>query len=85
MAEKYYTYVIYSEPQDKIYIGFSSNVNHRLESHNSKINNGWTKNYQPWKLVHFEEFSSKSEAMIREKELKSFKGREYIRKQILNT
>jgi putative endonuclease len=83
MQNKFYTYVLYSSFYDKIYIGFSSNVNKRLDSHNSDINRGWTKKYKPWKLVHCEEFSTKREAMSREKELKSYQGREYIRNEIL--
>ena len=83
MVDKYYTYVIYSEMFDKIYIGYSADVNRRVENHNSQINKGWTRSFRPWKLVHFEEFNTKSEAMNREKELKSYKGREFIRNHIL--
>jgi putative endonuclease len=83
MQDKYYTYVLYSETYDKIYIGYTSDINKRLESHNSTINKGWTRKYQPWKLVYFEECDTKIEAMTREKALKSFKGREFIRNQIL--
>jgi putative endonuclease len=44
---------------------------------------GWTRNFRPWSIIHEEYFSSKREAQIREKELKSYKGREFIRKTIL--
>ena len=83
MANRYYTYVIYSKTYNKIYIGYTSDLNNRIEGHNSQNNKGWTRSFQPWEIVHFEEFITKSEAMIREKELKSYKGREFIRNQIL--
>ena len=77
------TYVLYSEKFDKIYIGYTSDLKNRLLSHNQLAKKGWTIKYRPWKLVNTEEFETKSEALKREKELKSYQGRQYIRKQIL--
>ncbi|HEX38292.1 MAG TPA: GIY-YIG nuclease family protein, partial [Candidatus Cloacimonetes bacterium] len=47
---KYYTYVLYSKQFDKIYIGYTSNLNQRLYFHNQGIT-GWTAKYIPWELV----------------------------------
>jgi len=44
---------------------------------------GWTIKFRPWKIVHKEIFETKKEAMMREKALKSFRGREWIRKEII--
>ncbi|WP_167604609.1 GIY-YIG nuclease family protein [Maribellus sediminis] len=74
----YYTYVLYSEDYNKIYVGYSANPNQRLEIHNSKENTGWTRSFQPWKIIHLEEFTTKSEALKREKQLKSSRGRAFI-------
>jgi len=38
----------------------------------------YTKRYIPWKIIYTENFISRSEALIREKQLKSQKGREFI-------
>ena len=76
------TYVLYSELHDKIYIGFTSNVQQRILAHNDDKNSGWSRSFRPWKLIYFEEFESKSEAMAREKQLKSAKGRAFIRERI---
>ncbi|HEY5823050.1 MAG TPA: GIY-YIG nuclease family protein [Cyclobacteriaceae bacterium] len=38
--------------------------------------------YRPWRLFYSETFETKSEAMQREKQLKSFKGREFLRSQL---
>ncbi len=78
------TYVLFSEKFNEIYIGFTSNLNARFESHNSQKNTGYTKRFQPWELLYFEEFDIKKDAMNREKELKSAKGREFIRLKLLN-
>ncbi|MCC6865164.1 MAG: GIY-YIG nuclease family protein [Ignavibacteria bacterium] len=79
----YYTYVIYSEKFDKIYIGMTSNLEQRLISHNVLSKKGWTIRFRPWILIHKEVFKTKMEALSREKELKSLRGREYIRKHVL--
>jgi putative endonuclease len=76
-------YVLYSEKFDKIYIGYTSDLKKRLLSHNQLATMGWTIRYRPWKLVHKEEFGIKSEAIKREKELKSYQGRKFIREQII--
>jgi putative endonuclease len=77
--EMYYTYVLYSPGSNKIYVGQTSDLNHRMETHNSIENKGWTNRYSPWELLYREEFHTRSEAMIREKQLKSAKGRMFIR------
>lgn len=80
----FYTYVLHSTYTNKIYVGFTSNLEGRLLSHNVLATKGWTINFRPWILIHVEEFITKGEAIKREKELKSAKGREFIRKNILN-
>jgi len=79
------TYVLYSEKHDKIYIGYTSNLHQRLISHNELANKGWTIKFRPWKLMYKEEYETKSEAMKREKQLKSYKGRTFIRNLIDKT
>jgi len=78
----FYVYVIINE-KDKIYIGYTSNLKKRLLRHNGLLNSkkkSFTyKNKGPWKLVHFETFNTRSEATKREKELKSSRGRNFIR------
>jgi putative endonuclease len=78
----YKVYVLYSPSFDKIYIGYTSNLEERLKSHNELGHTGWTKKYRPWILFRFEEFNCKEAAIKREKELKSGQGREFIRAAI---
>jgi putative endonuclease len=71
-------YVLYSEKHNKIYIGYTSNIEQRLLSHNELGTKGYTLRYRPWKLIYTESFLLKLDAMKREKQLKSAKGREFI-------
>jgi len=79
----YTVYVLQSVSFDKIYVGFSSDIEKRLFAHNHPSNKGWTKSFKPWRLIYSEIFETKAEAMLREKQLKSSKGRGFIRKNIL--
>ena len=71
-------YVLYSKSYDKIYIGFTSNLEQRLLSHNELAKKGWTIKFRPWQLIHTEVFQLKSDAMNREKQLKTATGRNFI-------
>jgi putative endonuclease len=79
----YSVYVLFSENYGKTYTGFTSDLLNRMKSHNHYGTDGFTKNYRPWKLIHIEIFEGKLEAMKREKELKSGKGRLFIKTEIL--
>ena len=77
----YYTYVLYSSHFDRIYIGQTNNLDFRVDKHNFGLIKS-TKRYVPWKLIYYETYGTRSEAMKREKYLKSHIGRDYIRKNI---
>ena len=79
----FFVYVLHSPTSNKIYIGFTSDLENRLLSHNKLATKGWTVKYRPWDLIHTESFSTKSEALQREKQLKSGKGREWIHQNIV--
>lgn len=76
-------YILYSENNNRLYIGYSSNSLERYHSHNGLSKKGFTTRYRPRKMIHIEFYSSKSEAIKREKALKSGQGRIWIRNQIL--
>lgn len=77
----FYVYVLRSIDFERNYIGFTKDINIRLKQHNSGKTKS-TKPYKPWKLLFFETYSSKIEAIKREKFLKTGKGREYIKKYL---
>ena len=75
-------YALYSKTYDKIYIGMTSNLEERFKSHNELGKKGWTKNFRPWIIIYTEEYADKTQALIREKQLKGAAGRLFIRSLI---
>jgi len=73
----YFTYVLYSQRKDRYYVGYTSDLSSRLEKHNTG-NSRSTKSGIPWKIKYYEEYSSKLDAMAREREIKKKKSRKYI-------
>ena len=71
-------YVLHAPAHDKIYIGYTADLESRLLSHNELGTKGYTLRYRPWVLVHKEEFASKAGAMKREKALKTGSGRAFV-------
>lgn len=73
----YYTYVLRSLIEGKLYIGWTNDVEKRLEKHN-KGSVKATKSRHPLELIYFEGCISKEKAIEREKQLKTGFGRKYI-------
>ena len=67
----YYVYILKSKIRKLLYIGFTNNLNKRLEEHNQG-NFFTTKKYRPWELCYFEGYKNEQEARDREKKLKQF-------------
>jgi len=78
----YKVYILYSKKFHKIYIGYTSDLADRILSHNEKATKGYTLKYRPWEIAFFEEFETKSDAMKREKELKTSRGRAFVWEKI---
>ncbi len=80
----FFVYVLYSINYNKTYVGCTSDLESRLIAHNHHANKGWTKSFMPWKCIYFEEFDTKTDALKREKELKTGKGRAFIKSLIIS-
>ena len=79
----YYTYVLRSQKDRKLYIGWTDNLIKRIEKHNKGFVAA-TKNRLPLALVYYEACRSKSSAILREKTLKTGFGRKYLENRINN-
>ncbi|MFH1170092.1 MAG: GIY-YIG nuclease family protein [Candidatus Vogelbacteria bacterium] len=76
----YFVYYLKSDKNNDLYIGSTEDVNKRLGQHNKgRVKS--TKSYRPWKLLGYEEYSTRSEAMVREKFLKSHQQKEISKKK----
>ncbi len=82
--DEFVVYILYSQKFNKNYTGFTSNLIERFKSHNLLETKGYTLKFRPWEVIYVEFFYSKSDAMKREKYLKSGVGREFIQDLILN-
>jgi putative endonuclease len=82
--EAYTTYCLWSQKHNKIYIGYTSDLIQRFYSHNRLSTKGFTAKYRPWIVAYSEVFCSIKEATIREKQLKSSRGRSFLRQYIID-
>ncbi len=77
----YTVYAIYNG--QKIYIGHTSNLEKRIERHNGSLPNKkssfTSKNKGCWVVIYKEALETRKEAMRREKQLKSYQGRLFIK------
>ncbi|MBZ0181496.1 MAG: GIY-YIG nuclease family protein [Melioribacteraceae bacterium] len=70
-------YALKSISHKFIYVGMTTNLDERLHKHNSGFNKS-TKPYKPFRLIYTEEFESSIKARIREKQLKTGKGKKFL-------
>lgn len=80
----YYTYILQSQQKDILYKGSTANLEVRIQQHNDGLVS-FTKKYRPWKLIYHETFTTRAEAMAREKFFKSGKGRDWLKENIKTT
>ena len=66
-----------------LYKGHTDNLARRIKDHNSGKTRS-IKTFLPYKLVYYEVFSTRQEAINREKYFKSAAGRRFIKKKIQN-
>jgi putative endonuclease len=79
----YDVYAIYNLDHNKIYVGQTKDLKTRLILHNNHSFKGYTSRFDgEWKLIYKEMVSTRQEALEREKQLKSYRGREFIRLNI---
>jgi putative endonuclease len=81
---EFVVYVLYSKKFEAIYIGYTSSLIQRFYSHNNFSKKGHTVKYRPWIVVYVEFYQTKKEALKREKQMKSYRGRLWIREFIKN-
>jgi putative endonuclease len=72
-------------PSGRFYVGHTDDLSARLENHNrdGPTIGKFTRKNGPWKLVWSEPHSIRSSAMLREREIKSWKSARTIRERLL--
>ena len=77
----YYTYVLKSVRDNKLYIGWSDNLKTRLAKHNDGQVPATTSR-RPLELIYYEACLSKNKAIAREKYLKTGYGRNFLKNRL---
>ena len=78
----FFVYILKSLKDNRLYIGQTNNLEDRIKRHN-KGEVAATKNRRPLELIYSEIYNSRSEAMKRERYLKSLKSSKYILENIV--
>ena len=73
----FFVYVLRSQMTGRFYTGQTSSIPERLQKHEQGLSPS-TKGRGPWELVHQEQFETRAQAMRRERELKTGKGRDEL-------
>jgi putative endonuclease len=77
----YYVYVLKSQKDNKFYTGYTKNLKLRFKEHQKGIVNS-TKNRNPLKLIYFEACLNQKDATHREKYLKTYYGKMFIKNRL---
>ncbi len=77
----YYTYVMRSLIDKRLYTGATGNLRRRFQEHNDGENFS-TKNRRPFELIYYEACLSEADAYAREKYLKSGIGKRYVKNRL---
>jgi putative endonuclease len=77
-------YAIYNKKHNKFYIGQTRDIDRRVRFHNDQIfRSSYTSRFDgDWQIIYQEELPDRSSAIRREKQLKSYRGREFIKMHI---
>jgi putative endonuclease len=79
----FFVYVLRSEKDKKLYIGYSSNLRERIKTHmQGRVAS--TKNRSPLMLIYYEAYSDVQDAKSREIFLKSGSGHKFLKNQLKN-
>ncbi|MBU1177993.1 GIY-YIG nuclease family protein [Patescibacteria group bacterium] len=80
----YYVYVLKCDKDDRLYVGYSGNLEKRIKEHgDGKVKS--TKHRGKLELIYYEAFTSQKDATKKEKYYKSCAGRKYIGRHLKNT
>ena len=81
--EKFFVYILQSMKDFSFYIGQCDDLDRRMSKHFDGLSK-YTASKRPVRLKYFETYSSRTEALKRENEIKKMKSRNYIVNLISN-
>jgi putative endonuclease len=77
----YYVYVIQSRKDNRLYTGFTRDLQNRVQEHNTgRVPS--TKERGPFELIYYEACLNEQDGLAREKYLKSGMGKRYLKNRL---
>ena len=81
----WYCYILESLKDQTLYKGYTDNLKRRInDEHNKKRGGAFTSKHGPYKLIFYEAFIEKADAIKAEKFFKSGYGREVLKDKLEN-
>jgi len=77
----FFVYVLYSKKDNNLYTGCTNDLERRIKEHQSGHQIS-TKSRGPFELVYYEYCKEKDDAFARERQLKSGKGKKYLKSRL---
>ncbi len=77
----YFVYILKSDKDHKFYTGYTKNLTGRFEQHKKGLVDS-TKNRRPLKLIYFEGCLNQQDATHREKYLKTYFGKMFLKNRL---
>jgi putative endonuclease len=77
----FYTYVLQGAKDMKFYVGFTKNLKLRIEQHNKGLVES-TQDRRPLNLIYYEACLNETDAVKRERYLKTYLGKMFLRKRL---
>ncbi len=77
----YYTYVLQSVKDTNCYTGFTKDLKLRFEQHNKGLVES-SKDRRPFNLIYYEACLNRNDAIKREKYLKSYHGKMFLKRRL---
>lgn len=77
----FYTYILQSNKNSQLYVGYTSDLKRKIREHNQGLNFS-TKKYMPWEIIYYEACIEESDAKRREKYLKTTQGNRLIKRRL---
>lgn len=77
----FYTYVLQSKKNGRLYTGYTNDLRKRFKEHNSKKST-YTQSRGPYELIYYEACMNQKDARARELYLKAGKGKLYLKTRL---
>jgi len=74
----HYVYILFSQKLNKFYIGYTADLNQRMQYHQMALKGKFTAAANDWEVYITIECSSKKQALAIERHIKHMKSKKYI-------